>query len=284
MSSQNGHRPDGSRPVPARLPYAPVARPFSPESQEHEQQVLARLADGSLEESDREAVEAYVASSPEAQLHLARQRRVATALRAGGPLLSPQAQAELDALTEQSKRRPRRRALISPAPLLGLASAAAAIVVAIVLLAGGGANPPSITRTAQLAYSPATSAAPRPNPGNSRLLEASFGGITLPNYNGEFGVPATGQRTDVLGGRKLLTVYYRLPNGSPMSYSIVSGKPLALPSQSRLVTYRNVQIRGYSDKGLSIVTLVRNGRTCVLAGKTNVDELVSLAEAPLRSV
>ena len=120
-----------------------------------------------------------------------------------------------------------------------------------------------------------------PNPANSRLLEASFGGITLPDYNATSGVPATGQRTDELGGRRLLTVYYRLPNGSPMSYSIVSGKPLPLPAGTRLVTYRGVQIRGYTDGGLAIVTLVRNERTCVLAGKTTVDELVSLAEAPL---
>jgi hypothetical protein len=257
-----------------------MGRPFSPESEEHEQQMLARLADGSLEPSDREAVEAYVASSPEAQGRLARQLRVATALHAGGPALSPGAEAQLDALTARTRRRPLR----SPAPLLGLASAAAAIVAAIVVLAGGGPNPPSITQAAQLAYRPATSAAPGPDPAAPRLLDATFAGITLPDYKAEFGVPATGERTDVMGGRTLLTVYYRLPNGNPMSYSIVSGRALALPRAASLVTYRSVQIRGYTDRGLAIVTLVRNGRTCVLAGKTTVGELVSLAEAPLRPV
>lgn len=280
MDSQNGHR----RTPPELPPRGPAAPAWSPESPEDEHEALVRLADGSYEASDQAAVEAYVASSPEAQMRLARQRRVATALRAGGPALSPRAQAELDALSERRERRPRRWARISPAPLVGLATAAAAIVVAIVLLVGGGGNPPSVTQTAQLAYSPATSAAPQADPANPRLLQARFAGITLPDYNAEFGVPATGQRTDMLGGRKLLTVYYRLPNGSPMSYSIVSGKPLAPPSATRLVTYRSVQIRGYTDRGLAIVTLVRNGRTCVLAGKTSIRQLVSLAEAPLRSV
>jgi hypothetical protein len=277
--SANGDRSNGSGRALVSVRCRAVGHQFIPESEEREQQMLARLADGSLDDADREAVEAYVASSREAQVRLARQRRVAMALRAGGPVLSPRAQAELDALT---KRTPRRR-LISPAPLVGLATVAAAIA-AIVVLVGARSNPPSITQTAQLAYSPPTNAAPRPNPTQPRLLDASFGGIVLPNYEAEFGVPATGQRTDVLGGRKLLTVYYRLPNGNPMSYSIVSGGPLALPRGARLVTYRSVQIRGYTDRGLAIVTLVRNGRTCVLAGKTTVGELVSLAEAPLRTL
>jgi hypothetical protein len=256
-----------------------VARQFTPESQEHEQQVLARLADGSLDESDREAVEAYVASSPEAQARLARQSRVAMALRAGGPVLSPQAEAELDALTAKKTR---RRPLLSPAPLLGLATAAAGIVAAILLL-GGGSSAPSIAQTAHLAYSSSTGAAPRPNPAKPGMLEASFSGITLPDYTAEFGVPATGRRTDVLGGRKILTVFYGLPNGKPMSYSIVSGKPLALPRRARLVSYprQGIQIHGFTDRRLAVVTLVRNGRTCVLAGETTIGKLVSLAEAPL---
>lgn len=242
-----------------------------------------RFADGALSERDREAVEAYLATSPEARLRVARQRRVATALRAGGPVLSNHAQAELDALMERKQRRSRRLPPLVSLPTLGIASATAAIIVAIVLLAGGGGTSLSITKTARLAYSPATTGAPQPDPADPRLLRISFAGITLPNYKSEFGVAATGRRTDQLGGRKLLTVYYRLPNGSQMSYSIVSGHPLASPNQGRVVTYRSVQIRGYTDGGLAIVTLVRNGRTCVLAGKTSVNELVSLAEAPLRS-
>lgn len=284
MSSANGHRRNGLHHLPASLGCLTVAQPFTPESEEHEQRMLTGLADGSLDESDRKSAETYVASSSEAQLRLARQRRVALALRAGGPTLAPQARSELDALTERrSRARSRRRALISPVPMAGLATVAAAVVVALVLLVGGGTHPPSIARTAELAFSSPTSGAPRPSSNDPHLLDVSFGGITLPDYKHEFGVPATGQRTDMLGGRKLLTVYYRLPNGNRMSYSIVSGRPLPLPNGTQQVTYRNVQIHGFSHQGLAVVTLVRNGRTCVLAGKTTVDQLVSLAKAPLRT-
>jgi hypothetical protein len=264
---------------------------FRPSSLEHEQQMLASMADGSLDERDRAAVGAYVASSPDAQLRLARQRRVAMALRAGGPALSPEARAALDGVVDravQGRRRwprtlgaagARRRPWLAP----GLAGCAAAIAAAIVLLVGGGATSPTITRTAQLAYSPSTGPAPAPDPANPTLLQISFQGITLPDYRREFAVTATGQRTDELGGRTLLTVYYRLPNETPMSYSIVSGTPLAVPSDAQLVVYRGVRIRGYRSGDLGIVTLVRNGRTCVLAGRTTVAQLVALAEAPLRA-
>lgn len=259
---------------------------FRPSSTEHEQQTLARLADGSLNETDRVAVEAYVAETPEAQVRLARQRRVASALRAGGPILSSQARAELDALAERRLPRGSRRQARSVRPALGIAVVAAVgiAVLTVVLLGGGkGAAAPSITKTALLAYSPPTEAAPRADPIHPRLLRATFAGITLPNYESRFGVRAIGRRTDEFGDRKLLTVYYRLRNGEPMSYSIVSGTALATPRQATLVTFRGVQIRGYSDHGLGIVTLVRHGRTCVLAGKVGVGTLVALAEAPLQA-
>jgi hypothetical protein len=254
-----------------------------PHSLEQEQHLIAQLADGSLDDRRRVAMEAYVASSPDAQQMLTRQRRVATALRAGGPVLTDQARTELDALAAQAQRTRQRLPVISLRPMLAVVAVAAAIVVAVVLLAGGhGTSPPSITKAALLAYRLPTESAPQPSPTDPKLLGVSFAGITLPNYERQFGVRATGKRLDKIGGRSLLTVYYRLPSGTPMSYSIVSGKPLALPGRTRLVTYRGVRIRGYTDRGLGIVTLVRHGRTCVLAGRTPVDTLVALAEAPLR--
>lgn len=275
-------------------PINPDNRVFNPSSEAEEQEALARLADGSLPEHERTAVEAYVAATPAARQALARQRRVAMALRAGGPELSPRARLELDALGEAraGTAGASRRGLfsagiglggLSTGPLLGIAGVAAAAVVALVLLLGGGSGGPSIERTAELAHGAATEAAPAPNPGDPRLLQAGFGGITMPDYEPRFGIPATGQRTDALDGRKLLTVYYKLPNGHPMSYSIVSGKPLELPPGGRVARFHGIVIHGYPGRKLAFVTLVRKGRTCVLAGETTVAELVSLAKAPLES-
>ena len=113
------------------------------------------------------------------------------------------------------------------------------------------------------------------------LLDASYGGVTFPNYQ-KFAVPPTGTRTDRLGGRPALTVFYRLPDGTPLSYTVFSGKAVPLPSGVRDVVYEGVPLRLFrTSSGLSVVTLVRHGRTCVLAARTRPDVVLGLAAAPV---
>jgi hypothetical protein len=262
-----------------------VAAEFRPRSDEHEQWMLVRLADGSLSERERQAIEAYVAGSPEAQVRLARQRRVVTAFRAGGPVLSSAARARLDAQLQSAET---ARSPIARFPgriaLAGVGSLVALALVLVAVISAGGVKAPTISQAALLAYSPATGPAPAADPTDHRFLQARFGGITFPDYQRQFAVLASGQRTDQTGGRTIRTVYYTLPTQTRISYSIVSGSPLPPPAAAKVaVTLRGVSLRAYAHGALKIVTLVRNGRTCILAGRTSTQTLLALAEAPLEN-
>ena len=116
---------------------------------------------------------------------------------------------------------------------------------------------------------------------SATLLDVSYGGVTYPNYQ-KLSVPPTGTRSDRVGGRPALTVFYRLPNGTPLSYTVFSGKAVTLPSSARNVVFDGVPLRVFrTSSGLSVVTLVRFGRTCVLAAKTKPDVVLGLAAAPV---
>jgi hypothetical protein len=162
--------------------------------------------------------------------------------------------------------------------MAGVAAVCAAIVIAVVGINGGGSGP-SIPAAANLAFAPSTGHAPAAK--SATLLDVSYGGVTYPNYQ-EFAVPPTGTRTDRIGGRPALTVFYRLPNGIPLSYTVFSGKAVPRPPNVKSVVFEGVPLHYFTtSSGLSVVTLVRFGRTCVLAAKTRPNVVLGLAAAPV---
>lgn len=159
-----------------------------------------------------------------------------------------------------------------------LAAVCAAVVVGIVAVGGGGSGP-SIRAAAALAFAPSTG--PAPPARSPKLLDASYGGVTYPNY-AKFSVPPTGERTDRVDGRPALTVFYRLPNGTRLSYTVFSGTAVPLPRDARAVRFEGVPLHMFTtSSGLSVVTLARYGRTCVLAARAKPDVVLSLAAAPV---
>ena len=138
----------------------------------------------------------------------------------------------------------------------------------------------SITTAASLAYAPAT--APPVPAKSAKLLDVSYGGITYPNYASQFGATPAGQRIDRIDGREVLTVYYRLRDGVRLSYSIFNGAPVSLPKSTQTVHVDGVPLHVFTTaSGLQVVTLVRNGRTCVLAVPAAHDGVVPYAAWPL---
>jgi hypothetical protein len=233
---------------------------------------ITRLADDPSAQPDR----------PEIRRQVAAERRVAKDLRTGGPTppdrLLTSVEAKVRTAYGPNSKRP-RRTWIPMAAAAGLALVTAAIVIAAVGGGGGSAKKPSIPAAAQLAF--ASSTGPAPAAKSSTLLDVSYGGVTFPNYK-KLSVPPTGQRTDKIGGRPALTVYYRLPDGTPLSYTVFSGKPVPLPKNTRSVRFEGVPLKTFTTPdGLSVVTLVRYGRTCVLAAKTKPDVVLGLAAAPV---
>lgn len=263
-----------------------MTEPFTPRSDEDENQAITRLVDGTLSPGERESYEQWVRERPDIQRRITEQRRVVGELRSGGPEVPV-------ALLEHVRRRvdetygsssaPRRARVSRPKwnlaiPIATVAALAAAVVIVV---AGVGSTGPSITSAARLAYVPAGSQAPAAH--SSTLLDVSYGGVTYPNYQREFNATPTGQLENKIGGRPALTVFYRLNNGARLSYTVFAGKPVPPPGTARLVQYDGVTLRVFNTGKLAVVTLVRHGRTCVLAAPTTNDIVLALAEAPLRT-
>ena len=239
--------------------------------EDQEAAAITRVVDDPAADSDR----------PEVRRVLAAQRRVSNRLRTGGPNPPDRLVSSIEAKVREaygSTAAPSRRRWLPAVVVTGLAAVCAAIVIAAVGV-GGGSSGPSIPAAAALAFSPATG--PAPVAKSATLLDVSYGGVTYPNYQ-KLSVPPTGTRNDRVGGRPALTVFYRLPNGTPLSYTVFSGKAVPLPTSAKNVVFDGVPLRVFrTSSGLSVVTLVRFGRTCVLAAKTKPDVVLGLAAAPV---
>jgi hypothetical protein len=263
---------------------------FKQSSEDQKAQEITRLVDEAPPDSERAEGDA-VADRPEIRRQVASQRRVADALRDGGPsapdrLLTAVEAKVREAYGPSAERswRPKRTTRTAWRPAVAvtaLAALTAAVVIGVVGISGGGGSSsgPSIPAAAELAF--ASSTGPAPAAQNPKLLDVSYGGVTYPNY-AKFAVPPSGQRTDHIGGRPALTVFYRLPNGTPLSYTVFSGEAIPLPRSARAVVFHGVPLHFFkTSSGLSVVTLVRFGRTCVLAAKTPPNTVLSLAAAPV---
>ena len=200
---------------------------------------LAALADGSLYGPRRAALEARLTREPELAAALARQRAVvarliATAPRA--PLSLRMYVEELEAV--QPPVVARRGWRLWPAAAVAFA---ASVALFVVLLAAPG---PAIDDVLAVAGKPATAPA---------ALERGFEGVRFPTYEKW---RAVGERSDVVDGRRVRTVYYRAGDGREIAYAIVAG-----PALSEEAALRSVR----GDDGVVAVTWTRHGRTCVIA-------------------
>lgn len=275
---------------------------FTPRSDDEAAAAITRLVDGTLSDAERPEVEAWANASPDLSRTVGMQRQVKHALATEGP---QPPQRLLDAVGERigagaagSAALPRGRS-IGPAgprtrgrqsppwwpasrwrPAIGLGGVAvvAAIVIALIVVTSG-ATTPSITTAARLAFVPANE--PAPTVASAHYLDVSYHGVTFPNYK-RLNAVATGQLRNRIDGRSALTVFYKLQGGERLSYTVFSGRPLPLPSAARLTRFEGVPLHVYrtSDQ-LSVVTLVRHGRTCVLAAPASKATVLALAAEPL---
>ncbi len=262
---------------------------YAPKSPEDEAQAITKLADGTLSDAERPAIEAWAMERPDVMRQVQRDQLVAQALAGDGPPVPDHLISSIEAKVARTRRTGRvRRSPGGPwlatrwRPVAGaLALGAAAVAFGVVLVAGGsGTSGRSITTAASLAYAPAT--APAASAKSARLLDVSYGGITYPNYATQFGATPAGQRVDHIDGHAVLTVYYRLRDGSRLSYSIFNGTPVSLPPSTKTVLVNGVPLHVFrTSSGLQVVTLVRNGRTCVLAVPAAHDAVVPYAAWPL---
>jgi hypothetical protein len=279
--------PTGSLPRRSRLARSPSPPPRAREREVH---ALTRLADGCGHRGDPAAFAAYAARSPQARHELARQRALVVLLHAGGPRLPTPLRRQLETTPRErsataADHRPARPRLT---PVRIWATATACILAAAIAGVGtwratsaGPQGPPTIGEVAMLAFRDPTAVPPRADPSDPSFLRGEFAGVTFPDYQDGFGARTWGQRTDLTAGRTIRTVYYRLGNARPISYSVVSGAPLAIPPSAHQVIVARIRVRSYRERGLSYVTLIRHGRTCVLSSRLPASALEAMAVAPL---
>jgi hypothetical protein len=163
-----------------------------------------------------------------------------------------------------------RRTVVKRMKLSGVLAGAAAVLGVGVALVAPSHGAPSSLDAAALATRGAVAAAPHVNPSHTHLLAASIGGVPFPRWEERFPWKPSGQRTDELGGRSTLTVFYDDPNGVRLGYTIVDGKPLAWPDGGRTVTSHNVDVHLLRQGDRIIATWRAHGHTCVISAPNSV--------------
>ncbi|MGZ4246030.1 MAG: hypothetical protein ACXVSE_17210 [Solirubrobacteraceae bacterium] len=247
------------------------------DERKHSEGELTRLADGSLP-SDRQAdLLAEIRRSPELTAALAEQQRAVTMLRALDEPAPASLRARGDDLPGASapRRAPRwRRTLVLPG-----ATAIAAAAAAVVILVTGGTTAPTVPVAARFALASATLPSPAVDPNASGELTLRGAGIPFPAWGPKEGWMTAGARTDTVGGRHITTVFYRGRNGQRVGYAITSGAPLSGVHGSTVAQY-GVRFTLQGSGGAKLITWVRDGHTCILAGRNvSYAQLLALAGA-----
>jgi anti-sigma factor RsiW len=221
---------------------------------------LARLADGTLPADRARALKARVAESPELRAMLDEQRSALDAVRA----LTDPAPAALRARVENARRRPAPAARARRFGLAGaFAAGLAALVVALVAILPSGAGGPTLSEAAALSVKPSVAAAPRHD--FDGALSLNIDGVPYPYWEDSLGWNATGMRTDTISGRPATTVFYE-KGSKRVGYTIVSGKPVSVPSGATVTVRHGLPFRTLGVGGRTVVTWERKDHSCVLSG------------------
>lgn len=212
-----------------------------------------------MEDNSERSVDAH--ETPDSE---PRELRAAAAIHdAAAAVRAPdRLRARIEADRRRATPRGRRRTVYG----IGLASAVAAVALALVLLLPAGTpGAPSVSEAAALAVRGSAAAAPSSDPqAPDARLDQRVGVLYFPNWSWRFGWTAVGQRSDVLSGRKMLTVFYQ-GHQSTIAYTIVSGSVLARPDGSVRHLGR-LELRLLSVDGRLLVSWRRDGHTCLLSG------------------
>jgi hypothetical protein len=151
-----------------------------------------------------------------------------------------------------------------PAYALMAGALACAVAALALLLPGGTPGSPSISQAAQLALRGSAAPAPAADPSDPRMkLAQRLQGLYFPNWSDTLGWRAVGVRSDELGGRHAVTVYYQR-QGMKVAYTIIAAPALAQPA-SPVTHVDGFVLHTLSLHGRSVVTWRRAGHTCVIS-------------------
>ncbi|MDQ6834751.1 MAG: hypothetical protein M3016_01040 [Actinomycetota bacterium] len=236
---------------------------------------LSALADGTLPESRRAEVQARIAASPELSSRYERERHVVELTRASRH--DARAPERLRTRIEARRRRASGRVSRRSAYGAALTAVVAAALLIALVLPGGSPGAPNLSQAAAVA---ARGPASRPPPVDPQYpqtrLDQGVQDVYFPNWAGRLGWRAAGQRSERVGNRRAVTVYYRRGPGK-VAYTIIGAPALRQPA-ARVVYMRGVALRSVRLNGVHVITWRRGGHTCLLSGEhVTVGQLERLA-------
>lgn len=147
-----------------------------------------------------------------------------------------------------------------------LASVAALVVVLVLSATPGGSGSFSLQSATALTLRPATAPAPHESAVHRAQLTASVDGISFPYWGERFGWRSSGSRTDRLGGHAVKTVFYSDRAGQRIGYAIFAGTPAPRIGSGHARWRAGTEYRLSSSGGARVVTWLRGGHLCVVAG------------------
>ncbi len=147
-----------------------------------------------------------------------------------------------------------------------LAAAVIALVLVVSLSGGGGSSGLTLEAAVGLTLRPPTMAAPDENPHDGTQLMVAVDGVPFPYWEDSFGFRATGARVDRVAGRKVTTVFYADGNRNWLGYAIVGGTPAPRVTGGVVIHRGGIAYRLLTFHGARVVTWLRDGRLCVVAG------------------
>ena len=200
------------------------------------------------------------------------QRRALDAIRA----LNEPAPHALRTRIEDARRRPAPAVRARRFALAGaFVATAAALAVALVAILPSGAGGPNLSEAAAFTLQQPMSAPPKHE--FDGALNLKVDGVPYPYWEDGMGWEATGKRVDKVDGRTATTVFYA-KGSQRVGYTIVTGKPVKVPSGTSSTVRNGVDIRSLGLGGNQVVTWERKDHSCILSGRgVSRDELVKLA-------
>ncbi len=145
------------------------------------------------------------------------------------------------------------------------ALAAAVIALALVIASSGGGSTLTLHTAVALTQRPATMPAPAESGQDDGALAAHVESVAFPYWE-DRGWRATGERVDHAAGRRVTTVFYEGRHRQWVGYAIVAGTPAPSVGGGAVVKRGGVPYRFTVTNGVKVMTWLRNGRLCVVAG------------------
>jgi hypothetical protein len=210
---------------------------------------------------------------------LAAQLRVLRALHRTGAVPAPAALRARIELARVPAGSTRRRSSTRWTVSLAGAAAACALLAAGLVLGTQGPGGPSVADAAVLGVRPPQVQVLEPRGEPLWLPRVTAAGLSYPYWEDRFGYRAVGLRRDRLGGRQATTVLY-VRGRRRLAYTIISGTPLRAGARIRSASSAGVRMDSLAAYGEVVVTWLRHGHTCVLAGRgTPLSLMARLAAA-----